>query len=184
MSTTHTLRVRATAPPALAVVAAFAVLAVAGCGESRPPAERPPAAGQAAPVLLRDVAFAPELEVSVDDMTEIDDGVLIQDLRPGRGRAAEPGDAVAAEYRAWLPDGTLFEQRPSPEGFGVSEFVLGENAPVPGLNQALVGIRPGGVRRVVLGPDHGYGLVGRPAGVPARSVLVFEVRVVRVGGAQ
>jgi FKBP-type peptidyl-prolyl cis-trans isomerase FkpA len=92
----------------------------------------------------------------------------------------KPGTTVTVEYRGWLPDGTLFEKRPSDEGFGLSEFVVGEDAPVEGLDYGMRGMRVGGVRRIVVPPEHGYGLVGRPAGVPAGSVLVFEVRLVGV----
>lgn len=125
-------------------------------------------------------AFAPDLQVDVGAMTRTEEGVFYHDVREGRGRAADDGSTVTAEYRAWLPDGTLFEQRPSDEGFGLSEFVLGESAPVDGLGYGMRGMRVGGVRRIVVPPEHGYGMVGRPAGVPAGAVLLFEVRLVGV----
>jgi FKBP-type peptidyl-prolyl cis-trans isomerase FkpA len=153
------------------------LLVAGGCSER--PAEAPPSA-VAAPdgtVDVRQVSFAPELGVDLDAMTRTDEGIHIQDIREGRGAQAEPGRLVSIEYSGWLPDGTLFEQRPSPDGFGLSEFVLGENPPVAGLNTAIAGMRTGGVRRIVLPPEHGYGLVGRPEGVPANAVLIFEVRL-------
>jgi FKBP-type peptidyl-prolyl cis-trans isomerase FkpA len=156
------------------------VLAATACGDrgaqTVPAAEPDPDA----PFEMRAVRFAPELAVDLDAMTRTDDGLYIHDVRPGRGAEAQYGRSVSIEYSGWLPDGTLFEQRPSPDGFGLSEFVLGENAPVPGLNSAIAGMRTGGVRRIVLPPEHGYGLVGRPAGVPANSVLIFEVRLLGV----
>jgi FKBP-type peptidyl-prolyl cis-trans isomerase FkpA len=152
------------------------------CGDGEPaPLPAPAVPAEDRPFDIGAIDFAPELGVELDAMTQTSaDGVFIHDVRPGRGRAAAAGDAVTIEYRGWLPDGTLFEQRPSPDGFGASEFVLGTDAPVPGLNVALEGMRPGGVRRAVLPPEHGYGLVGRPAGVPANSPLVFEVRLTAV----
>jgi FKBP-type peptidyl-prolyl cis-trans isomerase len=158
---------------------ALAVLLSAACAE-RP--EDPPAVEAPAPepAAVAETRFAPELEVSLPDMQQTAEGVHYRDVRAGSGRAAGPGATVTAEYRAWLPDGTLFEQRPSDEGFGLSEFVLGEDAPVEGLDYGMRGMRVGGVRRIVVPPEHGYGLVGRPAGVPAGSVLVFEVRLVGV----
>jgi FKBP-type peptidyl-prolyl cis-trans isomerase FkpA len=162
-----------------AVICAI-ILAAAACGaveESEPP----PAPAPADTAFdMRRVPFAPELSVALDTMRRTDDGSWIAEVREGRGRAAEYGSAIAVEYRGWLPDGTLFEQRPSPEGFGLSEFVLGENPPVPGLNAGIAGMRPGGVRRIAVPPEQGYGLVGRPAGVPAGSPLLFEVRLMSV----
>lgn len=130
---------------------------------------------------VRRVQFAPDLDVAVDSLEEVQPGVLIMDVRTGRGRAAEAGATVVVEYSGWLPDGTLFEQRPSPDGFGLSEFAIGDGgAPVPGLDIGMAGMRVGGIRRIVVAPEHGYGLVGRPAGVPADSPLVFQVRLMGV----
>lgn len=160
-----------------------AALALNACGDAppdTPPASTQPGAADNAVPDVRTMAFAPETGVQFDAMTEVEDGVWVQDVREGRGTAAEAGSAVSVEYSAWLPDGTLFEQRPSPDGFGLSEFVLCEDPPVDGLNAGMAGMRPGGIRRVVLAPERGYGLVGRPAGVPPNSALVFEVRLLSV----
>lgn len=158
----------------------------AACGDTAPADDasvaRPDTAAEhAAEFDVRRVQFAPELGLSVDALDEAAPGVWATDVRAGRGGAAEAGATVVVEYSGWLTDGTLFEQRPSPDGFGLSEFVLGEGAaPVPGLDVAIAGMRVGGVRRVVVAPEQGYGLVGRPAGVPAESPLVFQVRLMDV----
>jgi FKBP-type peptidyl-prolyl cis-trans isomerase FkpA len=156
------------------------LLAVPACGERAPDVPPTPAVAVDGGVDVREVNFAPELQVDLDAMTRTAEGVYLQDVRDGRGAEAEAGRAVSVEYRAWLPDGTLFEQRPSPDGFGLSEFVLGENPPVDGLTFGMAGMRTGGVRRIVLPPEHGYGLIGRPEGVPANAVVVFEVRLLAV----
>jgi hypothetical protein len=171
--------VRADRRPGARGTACALLLAVLACSDAPParPADGPPDVEQgAAPV-----AFAPQLEIDLQAMTETGSGLYIQDVSTGRGTAAQPGHTVVYEYRAWLPDGTLFEQRPSDEGFGAPELILGEVQPY-GLNEAIEGMRPGGVRRVVLPPEHGYGLIGRPAGVPAGATLVFEVRLRSVRG--
>jgi FKBP-type peptidyl-prolyl cis-trans isomerase FkpA len=126
------------------------------------------------------LTFAPALGVSLDSMTKTASGVYVQDLEVGSGAIATGGKRVVVEYRAWLPNGTLYEERPNAEGWGASEFLLGESAPVPGLVYGMEGMRAGGVRRIVVPPEHGYGLVGRPAGVPAGSTLIFQVRLTAV----
>jgi FKBP-type peptidyl-prolyl cis-trans isomerase FkpA len=163
------------------LVPALALLLSAACAE-RPEEDDGPTTEAAAPepAGVAETTFAPELGVSLPDMQQTAEGVHYRNVREGGGRAAEPGVTVTAEYRGWLPDGTLFEQRPNDEGFGLSEFVMGEDAPVEGLDYGMRGMRVGGVRRIVVPPEHGYGLVGRPAGVPAGSALVFEVRLVGV----
>lgn len=160
------------------LVAAAAVLVLAACGERAEPA--PDATVEQVAVDPTPAGFAPELGVDLDSMSRTYNGIFYQDVQVGRGAVAEPGRHVTIEYRGWLPDGTLFEERPSPEGWGPSEFLLGASAPVPGLNDGIAGMRVGGVRRIVVPPEHGYGLVGRPEGVPAEATLVFEVRVTGV----
>ena len=120
--------------------------------------------------------FAPDLRVVLDSMTRTDSGIYIADVRAGTGAVAELGRSVVIEYRAWLPDGTLYEQRPSAEGFGAAELTLGEGDPI-GLHHGIAGMKTGGTRRIVVPPDLGYGLVGRPANVPSGSPLLFEVRL-------
>ncbi|HSJ05906.1 MAG TPA: FKBP-type peptidyl-prolyl cis-trans isomerase [Longimicrobiales bacterium] len=163
-----------------AVVAMVAAANAVGCGGDAVEHDPVPAMVDEPAPDIRTIGYAPELGIKPDSMSATPEGILLQDVRAGRGAEAGPGMSVAVEYRGWLPDGTLFEQRPSPDGFGASEFVVGENPPVAGFDDVVTGMRPGGVRRAVLPPEHGYGLVGRPAGVPAGSVLVFEVRLLRV----
>lgn len=155
------------------------VLSLLSCGHAEPEtdAARPGAAETAPPAA---VTFAPALGVDLAAMTRLDDGVYIHDVTNGSGAAVDSGSVVTVHYRAWLPDGRLFEERPSSDGFGASEFTIGENAPVPGLDSGLKGMRSGGVRRIVVPPELGYDLIGRPAGVPADATLVFEVTLRRV----
>jgi FKBP-type peptidyl-prolyl cis-trans isomerase FkpA len=152
------------------------VMAVLACdGSDTPPVPPPAATGTV------DTVTAPAFDVvNLDSMTETRSGVYVQDLAVGRGATAMAGRIVVVEYRAWLPDGTLFEERPNAEGWGPSEFRLGAGAPVPGLIYGIEGMRVGGERRMVVPAEHGYGLVGRPAAVPAGSTLVFQVRLIAV----
>jgi len=156
------------------------LLACGGSGNGGSETPDAAAAVEQAPAGPEAVTFAPELEVDLAAMTRLPGGVYVRDVRGGSGAAVDSTSMVTVEYRAWLPDGTLFEQRPSSDGFGESQFTLNENAPVPGLVEGMIGMRAGGVRRVVIPPELGYDLIGRPSGVPADAVLVFEIRLTRV----
>ena len=165
------------------VTIVLAALLVAACGGGDAPDDEAAEATQPAdttPPPLTELSYAPALQVNFANMTMTPSGIYFQDVTTGGGAIAELGKLVTVEYRAWLPDGTLFEQRPSPEGFGASEFVLGVSSPVPGLTEGMNGMRSGGVRRIVIPAEHGYGMVGRPAGVPERSPLVFEIKLIKV----
>jgi FKBP-type peptidyl-prolyl cis-trans isomerase FkpA len=120
----------------------------------------------------RNVTFAPELGVDLDAMTRTSSGLYYQDLETGEGEPASAGEEVSVLYQGWLPDGTLFDQRQDPGNPFV--FTLGTGRVIAGWDEGVAGMRPGGLRLLVIPPALGYG--DRPTGpIPANSVLVFKV---------
>jgi FKBP-type peptidyl-prolyl cis-trans isomerase len=102
-------------------------------------------------------------------------GVHWHDLFLGEGPAATPGDVVVFDYTLWLVDGTRVD---STLDRGVPlEAVLG-GLPLAGLNEGLVGMRPGGRRKLRIPPELAYGHVGVPELVPPNSELECEVHLV------
>ncbi len=143
---------------ALLTLAPVALLA--GCGDD-------PTA-----VDVRDVTFAPELGIDLDAMTRTPQGLYFRDVEPGEGPPAEPGARLDVYYQGWLPDGTRFDaRRPPADPFS---FVLGAGRVIEGWDRGVEGMRPGGVRLLVIPPSLGYG-DARNGPIPANSVLVFEV---------
>lgn len=74
------------------------------------------------------------------------------------------GDLVKFEYAAKLENGTVVD---SSEGKGPVEVKVGDGNLMPGLEQALEGMEPGGSKTVDLSPEKGYG--------PHLQELVMEV---------
>lgn len=144
-------------------------LALGGCTEVEITA--PPAPD------IEDVEFAPELGVNLSQMEERPSGLWLQDLEVGDGKVAEVGDFLTAHYEGWLVDGSKFDSsldRGSPIQFG-----LGANNVIPGWEEGLQGMKEGGVRLLVIPPELAYGAQSNP-GIPANSILVFEVELVEV----
>lgn len=122
----------------------------------------------------RNVTFAPELEVDLNVMTRTSSGLYYQDLEPGEGEPAAAGQEVAVLYQGWLSDGTLFDQRQDPSN--PFRFPLGTGWVIAGWDEGVAGMRPGGLRKLVIPPSLGYG--DQPNGpIPPNSVLVFEIRL-------
>lgn len=132
------------------------------------------ACGDPTAVDPRDVTFAPELGVDLDAMTRTSTGLYYQDLEVGEGAPATAGQDVAVLYRGWLPDGTLIDEAQDPAD--PFRFRLGTGRVIAGWDEGVAGMRPGGLRKLVIPPSLGYG--DRAVGpIPANSVLVFDVRL-------
>lgn len=102
-----------------------------------------------------------------------------EDLRVGDGQEVKLDDCIVVHYRLALPDGTPIEGNDTfAEGVPI-EFELSEGQLIAGWTQGIPGMKVGGVRRLTVPPELGYGEAERP-GIPANSTLVFEVEVVEI----
>ena len=102
------------------------------------------------------------------------------DLRPGTGAEATTGRIVTVRYTGWLysttaPDnkGTQFDAGTLPP------FALGTTV-IQGFTMGVQGMRVGGLRRVVIPPNLGYGAQGSPPRIPGNSTLLFEIELLAV----
>lgn len=67
---------------------------------------------------------------------------------------AKSGDTVKVHYKGTLPDGTIFD---SSEGRDPLEFKIGEGNLIPGVEEAVIGMKPEEVRTATVPPEKGYG---------------------------
>ncbi len=101
-------------------------------------------------------------------------GVSWQDTLVGTGEPARTGDRLTIDYVARLADGTQVDAT-ADRGLPF-QFVLGE-APVPGWNEGLVGMREGGRRRLDVPAELAYGSEGVPGLVPPNAPMRFEIEL-------
>ena len=156
---------------------AMTLLASVGCGDRPVPASGGAATGAtgAAPEISR-ATFDPSLGVDLAAMRQTPRGVYVRDLTVGTGAEAVSGTQVAIHYIGRLADGKQFDAN----GPNDSPFVFRVNAGevVPGFDEGVTGMKPGGRRQVVIPPALGYG--ARENGpIPANSILVFTIELVR-----
>ncbi len=103
----------------------------------------------------------------------------VVDLTLGNGQEAKMGDLVSIEYTGMLKDGTVFDSsRARGKPF---QFRLGASQVIKGFERGIVGMKPGGVRRLTIPPDLGYGKKGAPPSIPPNATLIFEMELVSVG---
>lgn len=103
------------------------------------------------------------------------------DLQKGTGDTVSEGKTAVVVYRGWLTNGTLFdESKTGSDGkLQAFSFVLGQHQVITGWEQAVNGMKVGGVRLLIVPPAAGYGATGQGP-IPGNSVLVFQVQLVQV----
>ena len=104
----------------------------------------------------------------------LEGGLIIEDMKIGDGPEVKPGDTVTAFYHGTLKEsGKKFD----------SAFERGEAATfplarvIPGWQQGIPGMKPGGIRRLTIPAALGYGAAGAGADIPPNSDLVFVVQL-------
>ena len=102
----------------------------------------------------------------------------IDDLKQGDGAEAKPGQSVTVHYVGTLTDGSKFDSsRDRGQGF---TFKLGAGQVIRGWDQGVAGMKVGGIRKLTIPPELGYGARGYPPVIPPNSTLVFEVELLGV----
>jgi FKBP-type peptidyl-prolyl cis-trans isomerase FkpA len=110
-------------------------------------------------------------------------GFTSTDVRPGAGAEAAAGSVLTVHYTGWLFDaakteqkGLQFETSRSGDPF---IFTLGASQVINGWDQGLLGMKVGGLRRLVIPPTLGYG-ISRNGSIPPNATLVFDIELVSV----
>lgn len=120
--------------------------------------------------------YSLELEIDLDDFERTASGLYIQDIEIGEGPTARRTSRVWISYIGWLPDGTVFDGNVGGEPYHLR---LGGSEVIRGWNEGIVGMRRGGVRRLVVRPGLAYGSRGR-GDIPPGATLIFRVTLVDV----
>ncbi len=103
----------------------------------------------------------------------------IEDVKTGAGPAAKAGDSVSVHYVGTLTDGSKFDSsrdRGRPFSFG-----LGQGQVIAGWDNGVAGMQVGGVRKLTIPPEEGYGARGAGGVIPPNATLIFEVELLGIG---
>jgi len=122
--------------------------------------------------------FAPSLGINISQFTRTESGVYYRNSREGTGDEAAAADQVTITFAGYLAtSGTLFTSQTTPTQQPLAVFV-------EGFRQGVVGMRPGGVRRIIIPSALAYGWEGRQQNgqiiVPRNATLVFDVELFAV----
>lgn len=120
------------------------------------------------------IEFAASLNIDLSQMNRTASGLYWLDIETGAGPVVAIGHTVVVEYNVWLPDGTRVES-----SYGTDkpkEFRVHDGIVVAGVDEGVVGMQPGGRRRLVVRPELAFGRRGWGP-VPPLTTLVYEVEL-------
>lgn len=112
-------------------------------------------------------------------------GLIINDLVEGEGAEASAGQTVEVHYTGWLfhPDNEDHKGRKFDSSVDRGEtfsFRLGGGQVIQGWDEGFAGMKIGGMRRLTIPPEMGYGARGAGNVIPPHATLIFDVELISV----
>ncbi|AVV51363.1 MULTISPECIES: FKBP-type peptidyl-prolyl cis-trans isomerase [Leptospira] len=104
--------------------------------------------------------------------------LVVKDIRIGTGKEAFSGSNVTVHYVGTLVSGKKFDS--SRDRRTPFTFNLGAGEVIKGWDRGVRGMKEGGIRKLTIPPELGYGSRGAGAAIPPNSTLIFEVELLKV----
>ena len=103
----------------------------------------------------------------------------ITDIEQGSGNSAKNGDCLIMKYYGTVATtGKKFDENFTDTS--AFAFRLGQGQVITGWDKGLVGMKVGGVRRLVIPSAQAYGANPPSADIPINADLVFEVKLIKI----
>jgi len=122
------------------------------------------------------------LSCAADDLILTPSGLAYRDLEFGHGEIAEDGKIAVIHFTGWLDhNGTKGKQFiDSRERGKPLAFKIGTDRVMQGWNIGVVGMKPGGKRRLMIPAALAYGAEGVEDLVPPNAALIFDIELIEV----
>jgi FKBP-type peptidyl-prolyl cis-trans isomerase len=121
------------------------------------------------------LVFTVELhEILVPGCANTAPDVIIEDPVVGTGAQATSTSRVTVNSTLSLLDGTIIETRTN------HTLLLSDASILEGIRRGIPGMLEGGVRRVFIPPNFGYGAGGIPPTIPPCATLIYDVELLAV----
>ena len=104
-----------------------------------------------------------------------DDGMKVWDVKVGTGDVVKKDATVKVHYTGWLTNGKVFDSSRKRD----ESIEFGLNQVIKGWTEGVVGMKVGGVRRLMIPPEMAYGNQDK-GDIPPKSTLVFDIELLEV----
>ncbi len=111
------------------------------------------------------------------DMKVTESGLWYQIYENGSGDKAREGQIAVLNFKISLLDGTLCY---SSDSLGSKEFLIGQGGVESGLEEGILMLHPGDKARFIMPPYKAHGLLGDMKKIPARSIIVYEIELLKL----
>jgi len=124
--------------------------------------------------------YAAALGVNIASMTKTASGLYYKDKGLGNvsGVAAAANDSIAANFKLWLTNGTPVDSSTGPNGEPI-RFRIGAADIIRGFSEGFIGMKPGGVRQLVIPTALAWGPRGNSVpgkvSIQPNANVVFEI---------
>ena len=113
------------------------------------------------------------------DTVNASQGLKYIEVVIGTGAEAAVTNTTDVNYSGYLATNHNRFDTSCDAGTPTLRVTLGTNQVIPGFDLGIRGMKPGGVRRVIVPPALGYGNVANGP-IPANSTLIFDIQYVRL----
>lgn len=109
-------------------------------------------------------------------------GLYYKLTKQGTGAQAQPGQKVSVNYTGMLLNGEKFDSNVDPQFQHVQpfEFMLGTGSVIKGWDEGIALLKEGGKATLYIPSNLAYGKNSPSPKIPANSVLVFDVELVKI----
>lgn len=133
-------------------------------------------------LLLLLLSLYPGSVLAADNFQLTAQGAQYKDLKNGAGESAQLGDVATIHFTGWLDSNgakgkEIYNTRREQK---TVSFVVGSEKVMPGWNEGVLGMKPGGKRLLKVPPALAYGTKGVQEVIPPNARLIFVIDLIQL----